>query len=66
MSLKTNVTPAAPEPVRAEWLEIVRKKVEEVRFGSVQIIVHEGRITLIESVEKTRLPAMLGEGNSHS
>jgi hypothetical protein len=38
------------------WIEIVRQKVEAMRFGSVQIIVHEGRVTQVESTEKTRLP----------
>jgi len=39
-----------------DWIEIVRHKVEAMRFGSVQIIVHEGRVTQVESTEKTRLP----------
>lgn len=39
------------------WLEIVRQKVGAMRFGSVQIIVHEGRVTQVESTEKTRLSA---------
>jgi hypothetical protein len=26
-----------------------------MRFGSVQIVVHEGRVTQVESTEKTRL-----------
>jgi hypothetical protein len=38
------------------WLEIVRRKVGGMRFGSVQIVVHEGRVTVVESTEKTRLP----------
>ena len=38
------------------WLAIVREKVEAMRFGSVQIVVHEGRVTQVESTEKTRLP----------
>lgn len=38
------------------WIGIVRQKVEAMRFGSVQIIVHEGRVTQVESTEKTRLP----------
>jgi len=37
------------------WLDIVRQKVSALRFGSVQIIVHEGRVTQVESTEKTRL-----------
>jgi len=39
---------------QADWLEVVRSKAEALRFGSIQIIVHEGRVTQIESVEKTR------------
>lgn len=38
------------------WTDIVRQKVSGMRFGSVQIIVHEGRVTQVESTEKTRLP----------
>jgi hypothetical protein len=44
------------EPTAEGWLDIVRQKVEAMRFGSVQIIVHEGRVTQVESTEKTRLP----------
>lgn len=46
----------APESETEAWIEIVRQKVEAMRFGSVQIIVHEGRVTQVESTEKTRLP----------
>ncbi|MDB6006609.1 MAG: hypothetical protein JWR15_3596 [Prosthecobacter sp.] len=37
------------------WLDIVKQKVSAVRFGSIQLIVHEGRVTQVESTEKTRL-----------
>lgn len=46
-----------PEP----WIEIVRQKVAEMRFGSVQITVHEGRVTQVEATEKTRLPNQKSE-----
>jgi hypothetical protein len=39
------------------WLEIVRRKVGGMRFGTVQVVVHEGRVTQVESTEKTRLAA---------
>ena len=42
------------------WLDIVKRKVEAMRFGSVQIVVHEGRVTQVESTEKTRLPGDSG------
>jgi hypothetical protein len=47
-----NITEPEVEP----WIDIVRQKIEAMRFGSVQIIVHEGRVTQVESTEKTRLP----------
>ncbi len=37
-----------------EWLNVVRKKVSQLRYGSVQITVHDGRVTQVESNEKTR------------
>ena len=39
----------------AAWLAIVREKVSGIRFGVVQIVVHDGKVTQIECTEKTRL-----------
>jgi hypothetical protein len=39
-----------------EWLRVVQEKVESLRFGVVQLVVHDGRVTQIERTEKTRLP----------
>ena len=52
-----------PESTTESWLDIVRQRVEAMRFGSVQIIVHEGRVTQVESTEKTRLPSDLATPN---
>jgi hypothetical protein len=46
-------TPVESAP--PEWLALVRDKVEKLRFGVVQLIVHDGRVTQIECTEKTRL-----------
>lgn len=51
------------EDITAEsWLEVVRRKVAAIRFGSVQITVHEGRVTQVEAVEKTRFVPDKPEG----
>ena len=39
-----------------DWLALVREKVEGLRYGVVQLTVHDGRVTQIERTEKTRLP----------
>ena len=55
MSASLSSTSAAG-PKAPDWLEIVRAKVEGLRFGVVQIVVHDGKVTQIERTEKTRLP----------
>ena len=38
-----------------DWIALVREKVESLRYGVVQLVVHDGRVTQIERTEKTRL-----------
>jgi hypothetical protein len=42
----------------ADWLELVRQKVQSLRFGVVQIVVHDSKMTQIERTEKTRLQSV--------
>jgi hypothetical protein len=51
---------SAPIPA-PDWIALVREKVEGLRFGVVQLVVHDGRVTQIERTEKTRLPAARGD-----
>ena len=51
---KTNPERTVPDGSKTDWLEIVQKNVANLRFGSVQITVHDGRVTQVESIEKTR------------
>ncbi|SDR71200.1 YezD family protein [Opitutus sp. GAS368] len=48
-----------------EWLRVVQEKVESLRYGVVQLVVHDGRVTQIERTEKTRLVAGSREGAAH-
>ena len=41
-----------------DWLELVREKVQSLRFGVVQIVVHDSKVTQIERTEKTRLQSV--------
>lgn len=47
----------ANSDVLPDWIALVREKVEGLRYGVVQLVVHDGRVTQIERTEKTRLPA---------
>lgn len=38
-----------------DWLEIVREHVNSLRFGVVEIVVHESRVVQIERAERVRL-----------
>jgi len=66
MNTKTNDRQKTDIVPPTDWLEVVRKKVEDLRFGSVQIIVHEGRVTQVDSLEKTRFPSSRDENGSSS
>lgn len=46
-----------PLPESPEWLAIVKGHVENLRYGVVQLVVHDGRVTQIERTEKVRLSA---------
>ena len=43
------------EPVAtAPWLSIVADKVKNIRYGVVQIVVHDSKVVQIERTERTR------------
>ena len=44
---------------KLEWLEVVRRQVNSLRYGVVQIVVHDGRVVQIERTEKVRLETPL-------
>jgi hypothetical protein len=46
-----------PDPAAPDWLGVVTTKVRALRFGVVQITVHEGRVTQVEVAERTRFPS---------
>ena len=54
--LRTEVDKArnqAPEKLPA-WLQLVREHVGSLKFGTVQITVHDSRVVQVERVEKLR------------
>ena len=38
-----------------EWLELVRRQVSSLRFGVVQIVVHDSQVTQVEKTERVQL-----------
>lgn len=40
---------------KPDWLEIVRRQVNSLRFGVVQIVVHDSHVTQIDKTERVRL-----------
>lgn len=52
-----STVPSSTPELAPEWLRIVQQKVESLRYGVVQLVVHDGRVTQIERTEKTRLSA---------
>ena len=38
-----------------DWLEIVRRQVGSLRYGVVQVVVHDSQVTQVEKTERFRL-----------
>lgn len=38
-----------------KWLEIVQEQVSSLRFGVVQVVIHDSRVVQIEKTERVRL-----------
>ena len=60
----TQSIPQTSHETQPEWLRVVQQKVESLRFGVVQLVVHDGRVTQIERTEKTRLPVPSSEDSA--
>ena len=45
----------ADEKKKEEYLELIRKMLDEIQFGSITIVVQDGKIMQIEKEEKIRI-----------
>ena len=47
--------PTSPREPSLAWLDVVREQVASLKFGTVQITVHESRVVQVERHEKLRI-----------
>ena len=45
------------------WLEVVQQHVGSLRYGVVQIVIHDSQVTQIEKTERVRLDNAQARGN---
>ena len=55
MKTTDNSAKVAATAKQEPWLETVRSQVASLRFGVVQIVVHDAQVVQIERTEKVRL-----------
>jgi hypothetical protein len=53
--MKTAALRAGKEKLDPSWVKLVQGQVEAMRFGVVQIVVHDSKVVQIERTEKLRL-----------
>jgi hypothetical protein len=53
--MRTAALRAGKENSEPSWVRLVQGQVESMRFGVVQIVVHDSRVVQIERTEKLRL-----------
>jgi hypothetical protein len=51
----TKIEADLPTGALPEWLELVRRHVESLNYGVVEIAVHDSQVTQIEKTERVRL-----------
>jgi hypothetical protein len=51
----TNAKNGSQELHQGNWLEIVREQVGSLKYGVVEIVVHDSQVTQIEKTERLRL-----------
>lgn len=49
-----------------EWLTRIKEAVEGLRYGTVQIVVHDGKIVQIDRTERYRYESSSGAGKAGS
>lgn len=49
------IKPPGDAGEKPDWLEIVKQQVGSLRYGVVQIVVHDAQVTQIEKTERVRL-----------
>ena len=49
----------------ATWLEIVRHHVDSLKYGVVEIVVHDSQVTQIEKTERLRLDKPASDKRLH-
>ncbi len=54
------VEPLAEPTVSVPWLNVVAEKVKTIRYGVVQIVVHDSKVVQIERTERTRFDVPQG------
>jgi hypothetical protein len=50
----------ASEPKGVHWVQVVQEQVGAIRFGVVQITIHESRVVQVERTEKVRFDRLGG------
>ena len=54
LTVETASLRAQPPPADERWLEVVEHQVSALKFGSVHITVHEGRVVQVETSVRVR------------
>ena len=54
---QTNQHQGDARPPSGEAIELLRQSLDRIRFGSIQLTVHDGRLVQLDITEKRRFPS---------
>jgi hypothetical protein len=63
MNRPTQLVVPKETPVEPDWVDVVRRHVGALRYGAVQIVVHDGHVIQVEKTERVRFDRPRPEGS---
>jgi len=65
MQIQSKYTEQTAAQVEPQWMATLKRQVQSLRFGTVQLVVHESQVVQIETTEKVRFePSARSSNNS--
>ncbi|MDR2670901.1 MAG: YezD family protein [Oscillospiraceae bacterium] len=49
------ITFSVPNSVSEEKLKQIIHYLEEIKFGSITLVIHDGKVVMVEKLEKTKI-----------
>ena len=65
MQIQSKYSEQPAAQLEPQWMATLKRQVQSLRFGTVQLVIHESQVVQIETTEKVRFePIVRGSSNT--